>query len=384
MTVEVGIVGAGIHGVSAAFHLARRGRRLRLFERWAPAGGPTGRSSGVCRAYYTNDFLARVARESLLMFQDFRDVTGGRDAGHHVTGALFLHGQDEVGQVREAARRLNAIGTSIELLEREDISRRYPELALDGVALGAWEAGAGYADPVLTTRALFDRAVELALDASLHRRVISIEATAAGAVVTAEDGTHTRCERLLLAAGPWTRSLAAQVGVDLPLTVERHAVATFGWAGEQRLPFIVIDTPNGYYLKPEGEELFIVGGLHPEPPVDPEGFDRNVSARETERLAGAVIGRVPRLLAATGRGGWADLYDVSPDWQPVIGEIADGIFVDAGTSGHGFKLALGLGRHVADLVEGGPVDPGLAQFHPRRFEVGAHLAAGYGGARILG
>ncbi|HSR26346.1 MAG TPA: FAD-dependent oxidoreductase, partial [Candidatus Eisenbacteria bacterium] len=157
--VEVGIIGAGIHGVSAAFHLVRRGVRPRLFERWAPAGGPTGRSSGVCRAYYTNDFLARVARESLLMFRDFRDLTNGRDAGHHVTGALFLHGRDEAERVREAAARMNAIGTRIELLGPDDLERRHPDLALDGVAVGAWEPTAGYADPVLTTAGLFERAV---------------------------------------------------------------------------------------------------------------------------------------------------------------------------------------------------------------------------------
>jgi glycine/D-amino acid oxidase-like deaminating enzyme len=75
---------------------------------------------------------------------------------------------------------------------------------------------------------------------------------------------------------------------------------------------------------------------------------------------------------------------VSPDWQPVIGEIADGVFVDAGTSGHGFKLAPALGRHVADLVCGKPVDPALAQFHPSRFDDGGMLEAGFGSVRILG
>jgi glycine/D-amino acid oxidase-like deaminating enzyme len=75
---------------------------------------------------------------------------------------------------------------------------------------------------------------------------------------------------------------------------------------------------------------------------------------------------------------------VSPDWQPVIGEIADGVFVDAGTSGHGFKLAPALGRHIADLVTGADVDLGLSQFHPRRFLQASTLDAGFGEARILG
>jgi glycine/D-amino acid oxidase-like deaminating enzyme len=94
---------------------------------------------------------------------------------------------------------------------------------------------------------------------------------------------------------------------------------------------------------------------------------------------------VPHLAASEFHGGWASLYDVSPDWQPVIGEVAPNVFVDAGTSGHGFKLAPALGKHVADLVVGSAdLDPGLAEFDPFRFERGSSLAAGYRDARILG
>ena len=57
--VDVGIVGAGVHGASAAFHLASRGARATIFETGSPAGGPTGRSSGVCRAYYASILIWR-------------------------------------------------------------------------------------------------------------------------------------------------------------------------------------------------------------------------------------------------------------------------------------------------------------------------------------
>jgi sarcosine oxidase subunit beta len=127
-----------------------------------------------------------------------------------------------------------------------------------------------------------------------------------------------------------------------------------------------------------------MGPLHPEPNVDPDDFDEHVGTSEAERLGAGVVRRAPTLRHATARGGWASLYDVSPDWQPVIGEIAPGVFVDAGTSGHGFKLAPALGAHIADLLTGGEADPGLDQFHPHRFEQAGALDAGFGEARILG
>ena len=87
-TYEVGIVGAGVHGAAAAYHLAVRGVRTVVVERTTPAGGPTGLSSGICRAYYTNDFLARVARDAIDMFERFEEIVGA-DAGHRRTG-LYL------------------------------------------------------------------------------------------------------------------------------------------------------------------------------------------------------------------------------------------------------------------------------------------------------
>ena len=99
-TYDVAVIGAGVHGASVAFHLASRGVRTAVVEKTSPAGGPTGRSSAICRAYYTNAFLAAVARDSIAMFRDFEEHTG-RDAGFRQTGLLVLH---PAGTRRPSAR----------------------------------------------------------------------------------------------------------------------------------------------------------------------------------------------------------------------------------------------------------------------------------------
>jgi sarcosine oxidase, subunit beta len=288
--------------------------------------------------------------------------------------------------VRRTAAALTAIGTRTDVLAPEELAERFPRLDLDGIACAAFEDDAGYADPVLTTTAIASRARELG--ARIWQRAAVVDLTApdgdGGIRVRLHDGRQVTAGRLLLAAGPWTAPLARHVGVELPLTVERHVVATIATEAVDPLEHVLADVPRGYYAKPEPGAAFLVGPLTPEPPVaDPDGIDERIGEDELTALAGAVVARIPDLAAAAPRGGWASLYDVSPDWQPVIGEIAPGVYVDAGTSGHGFKLAPALGRHVADLVLGEP-DPGLAAFHPDRFDRGSALAAGYGAARILG
>ena len=378
---DVAIIGAGVHGASAAFHLASRGVRTVIVEKTSPAGGPTGRSSAICRAYYTNAFLASVARDSIAMLADFEQHTG-RGSGFRASGLLVLHPREDEATVREVVPRLNEQGIPTNLLEPRQVRAEWPAFDLDGVSVAAFERDAGYADPVLTTQGLFERARELGAEAILGHAVTGIEPDGGAWALRAGEETLA-AERVLIAAGPWSRTLAAMVGADLPLTVERHIVATFAWPDDVRVPAHG-DLPNGYYFRPEGDELFLVGPLHPEPTVDPDEFDERVGSEEASRLGARVVKRVPDLEHATARGGWASLYDVSPDWQPVIGEIAPGVFVDAGTSGHGFKLAPALGRYLADLVTGAGVDPGLRQFEPARFEHAEALDAGYGEARILG
>jgi sarcosine oxidase, subunit beta len=386
-SVDVLVIGGGVHGASAAWHLARRGVQVLLLERGELAGGPTGRSSAVCRAYYTDPFLAGVARESLDLLAAFAEHTDGRDAGFRPTGGLFLHGPRDAELVARTAPALTAIGTSTDLLTPAELAARFPRLDLDGVACAAYEHGAGYADPVLTTTGMVEHARELGARVLLRSEVVGFDVhggTDRGVTVGLADGTRVAAGRVLLAAGPWTGRLARMVGASLPLTVERHVVATFATAGTEHLDVVMADVPGGYYVRPEVGASLLAGPLTPEPTIaDPDQLDERIHDDEVAALGGALVRRLPDLGAAQPRGGWASLYDVSPDWQPVIGEVAPGVVVDAGTSGHGFKLAPALGRHVAGLVLG-EEEPGLAAFHPDRFLTGAGLAAGYGEARILG
>jgi sarcosine oxidase, subunit beta len=379
---DVAVIGAGVHGAAAAFHLASSGARVVVLDRWPPAGGPTGRSSAVCRAYYTNEFLARCARDSIAMMDDFEQVTG-YPSGYRRIGAVFLHPSEDEPAMRESVARLNELGIVTEILLPDEIRARFPVFDLAGIGVGAFERDAGYADPAATTMGLYRAALARGAEGRLGVEVTALEERVGGWMVATAEGDPVAAARLLVAAGPWTRGLASTAGVDLPLHVERHIVATFRWDGAPHVPMHA-DIVGGYYLRPEGSELFLVGPLHAAPEADPDDFSPQVTEDEVRALSEAVVHRSPGLDRSTAHGGWASLYDVSPDWQPLIGEIAPGLFVDAGTSGHGFKLAPALGRHVADLVMGERWDPGIDQFHPNRFSAEATLAAGYGDARILG
>jgi glycine/D-amino acid oxidase-like deaminating enzyme len=382
---EVGIIGAGVHGAAAAHHLARRGVATVVVDRGVPAGGPTGRSSAVCRAFYTNAFLAGMARDSIDMLAHFEDVVPGGYSGFRRTGCLFLHAEEDRAGVERAAEMLNGIGVGVEVLAASDLDGDFAQIDRRGVGVAVWEPGGGYADPTGTTTGLLDAAVNAGARRRLGHAVARIEPMAGGgAILHLDDATRLRCRRLLVAAGPWTAGLVAPLGVALPTTVERHIVACFRWTTATRVPYVVADLPLGYYAKPEGAELICIGHLSPGRRVHADDIVDAVSDDEVAAVGDGLLTRVPALGDLAVQSAWASMYDVSPDWQPVIGEVADGIVVHTGSSGHGFKLAPALGRHVAALLIGEMLDDRIMQFHPDRFAAGTLLAAGFGEVRIIG
>jgi glycine/D-amino acid oxidase-like deaminating enzyme len=378
---DVAIVGGGVHGAAAAYHLSQRGCSIVLLERSYPADGPTGLSTAVCRAYYTNEFLAEVAASSLAFFARFTALTGG-DAGFHQCGALYLHSPEDGAAVEATVALLRGHGYGISVVDTATIRDLVPGIDVTGTGLAVWETKAGYADPVGTTRGLLDQAARRGVRCRTRAQVTHLRQQAGSWSLEVADGPPVTASRVLVAAGPWTGQLLATAGISLPLTAQRHVVATMRPPAGSELRCVLADLVGSVYLKPEGRAL-CVGGLLDGPVVDPADPVAGLSSEEQQRLLAPVVRRLPGYADVACTGGWASLYDVSPDWQPVIGEVADGLFVDAGTSGHGFKLAPALGAHVATLVLGEQHDPGLAQFHPSRFARGERLDAGFGDARIL-
>src|SRR5262249_5453870 len=142
----------------------------------------------------------------------------------------------------------------------------------------------------------------------------------------------------------------------------------------------------GFYMRPAADCVVEVGSLdpgHAENPVDPDTCPDHAEPSTLEAYAAAVTTRLPALAGGHWRGSWSGIYDVTPDWHPAIGEVADGVYVAAGFSGHGFKLAPAVGLAVAELVlDGAATSFDLLPLDPNRFTVG-HLLSGRYGYSVL-
>jgi sarcosine oxidase subunit beta len=167
--------------------------------------------------------------------------------------------------------------------------------------------------------------------------------------------------------------------------VSRHQVAVFQrpeTLASPQHPFIG-DFVQGFYLRPETGRLTLSGSLEVSEAVnkvDPDHYAETVDMEFNLDMAERTERRVPAMGEAEIRKGWAGLYDVTPDWHPIIGRMPglEGFICAYGWSGSGFKMGPVVGEMIADLATGEqhcPIAPHLFRFE--RFAEGDLVTGRY-------
>ena len=157
MTRTTAVVGGGVIGAAVAWHLARRGHHVVVFDQRRGGVAATAQSGGLLRLHHTADCDIALAARALPTFQRFGELVGG-DCGYRPTGFALLVGAEHGEALRHNVDKVRAAGGKAEVVEPGALAARYPGLRLDGVAAAAYEPDGGYADPAATARLLLDGA----------------------------------------------------------------------------------------------------------------------------------------------------------------------------------------------------------------------------------
>jgi glycine/D-amino acid oxidase-like deaminating enzyme len=373
VTADVVIVGGGVTGASIAFHLASRGvRRVVVLERAFLAAGGTGRSVGVVRQLYPTRETTQMVQRSLAVFQRFGEAVGGH-AGYVPCGVLI----GVSAAMRPALHRARALqqelGIRAEVLEPSDVVRIEPRIDARGLGAAVWEPESGYGDPTSVTLGFADAARRLGATIVQGADVVGIR-TAGGRVIGVDTAGGDRIDAPVVvnAAGLWAPRVAALAGVSLPIVVGRHPV----FVVERRETFgaphpVYLDLAGGSYVRPETGGLTLTGSLTDDErdhPMDPDALGSDVGLDEATPVLERTGRALPALADAAWRRGYAGAFDITPDWMPILdASPVEGLWIAAGMSGHGFKLAPAVGEVMAALVTGGTPPVNLDAFRLSRF-----------------
>jgi len=387
-TADVVIIGGGVNGSSIAYHLAKRGfGKIVLVEKNALASGSTGKSAGIVRQHYSNPVIIQMVMESRKFFEGIAEELGGYP-GFVQNGFLLLVAEQEKEALKANVAAQRDLGLEVDLVPPDELSRFFPGINTEGVALASYEDTSGYADPHGTSVAFAEKAKQLGVDLQLGCQVLRLLVKNDAIYGVETDRGVIETQIVVNAAGPWGKELVRPVGIELPLIPRRlqETVVKSGDYGTHNPT--VIDLHQLVYFKPEPGGLILVGGgiTDDTNPVNPDQYkeqaDFETIADVTERLAF----RMPDLAEASFIRGWAGVITVTPDFHPILGKAPelDGLIHAMSCSGHGFKLSPAVGMLISELImDGRTTTIDISALGPDRFEKGETFSSRYKAFPIL-
>ncbi|MGQ9598703.1 MAG: NAD(P)/FAD-dependent oxidoreductase [Anaerolineae bacterium] len=369
-TAEVAIVGGGIMGTSTAYHLARRGcTDVVILERDLLAQASTGLSAGGIRQQFSHPANIRLSQEAVRVFERFEEEFGVNIEFRQV-GYLFLAQSEEVWQEFLTNVQIQRqYHVPVEVLTPEEIRYRWPYLNVEDLKGGTFGPEDGYADPYMAAMGFAQAARRLGVRIEEKTEVIGIQ-TEGGRVCGVETTRGPISAPVVVnVAGAWGAQVARMVGIDLPvLPYRRQVFMTKAFEPIPKPVPMILDMEPSFYFRGEGPGVLMGMSDKEEPP----SFNTNVDWSFLERVIEKAVHRAPILEEAEILRGWAGLYDITPDDNPIIGALpgVEGFFCAIGFSGHGFQQGPTVGRILAELILDGHTDFDLSPFAHDRFEKG--------------
>jgi sarcosine oxidase, subunit beta len=364
--VDVAIVGAGVTGLSVAWHLARLGvGRIVVLERTGIGAEASGVQPGGVRQQWSTRVSCDLAKESV---DFYLDVAARLDATARPRfdrcGYLFVADTDEMlAALEENVSLQQELGVPSRLVTPEEASVLVPGLLADGMKGASWCAEDGYFDKPQGVVEAFAEAVARDGVSIARADVAMIEQRGSAWSLVLVDGGRVAADAIVVAAGYGTPAIVSGLGIELPITKEARYLFFSSPIAERLLEPLVVASERRFAAKQLADGRVLASDLGAD--GDPESGRRHWRAN----VAKGVRSLLPQLEFVPFDILVEGFYDVTPDHQPILGRVDgyDGLWLAAGFSGHGFMMAPAVGRRLADAITGGVLDSSLQTLSIGRF-----------------
>ncbi|MCQ8187552.1 NAD(P)/FAD-dependent oxidoreductase [Streptomyces rugosispiralis] len=372
-SAEVVIIGGGVMGASTAFHLAEAGvTNIVVVERDDLGRGSSGKPIGGVRAQFSDPLNIELGGRSLRAYQEFRHRPGA-DIRLDTVGYLFLLDSARQASDFEAGVRLqNGLGVPSRMIGPDEAQRLCPYLSTDGLVAAAYSPTDGHARPGLVVQGYARAAARAGVTIATHTPVSGLDT--AGDRVVGVRTSHGRiaCSTVICAAGAWSARIGEMAGVDLPVRPVKRQLAFTApiTPSAPRIPFTIDFSSTAYFHN--SDDGLLLGLADPD---QEDGFDTTWTPEWLELFRTVARHRAPALAGMETVGGWAGLYEVTPDRNALIGRSTElpNFLYAAGFSGHGFLQAPAVGEAVRDLyLERAPFTD-ISPLSADRFRHGADI-----------
>ncbi len=365
---DVVVVGGGIMGLALAYELTRRGvRDVVVLERGFLNAGASGRNGGGVRAQWSTPTMIRLTRRSLAICDRFA-VDMGVNVWFRRGGYLFLATEPaQVARIERYAALQRREGLRTRVIDAAEALRIVPQLDASRVLAASWNPDDGVVFPWPFLWGYAARAEALGARVRTFTRVLGFEVSDRRISAVTTDRGRIACDTVVVAAGAWSKEVAALAGVALPNRPVRHEILVTEPLKAWLDPLVSLLGTGLYFSQSLRGE--IVGGMGD--PAEREGLSMGSTLRFLARFSRAAVGLVPALAGVKVVRQWAGCYDVTPDNGPVLGPAGYDNFLQlSGFVGHGFMTAPAVAELYADWIAGRGKDEIFDRFGVSRFERG--------------
>ena len=349
-TADVVIIGAGIQGLSAAYHAAKLGvRNLRVIEKEFIGAGSSGRSASMLLLQEDTEDKIRLSQFSYERYQAFRDELGV-DPGFKKIGYLSLVPENMREQALERLELRRKMGVRTILLSPAEISALVPVVNVEDVALGVFGPDDGVIDAHAIMQGYAAGARNLGVTIDQGTVATGLQ-TSGGSIVGVETNTgNIQTAMVVNAAGAKAGEVAGWLGIKLPIDNRRRSIYI-----TDEFPRIPLDTPMvmdsemEWYYRKEGPGVLMGMGKEQSHQVS-----LSPNWDYLPQVVEFAMHRVPIFEQAKIIRGWTGIRPLTGDRHPIIGPVehVSGFINDCGWGGEGVMHAPAGGQIVAECIAG--------------------------------
>src|SRR6056297_2398046 len=347
------IIGGGVIGAAIAYNLAEKGvQDIVVLEKNYIASGSTGSCGAGIRQQWGTKMNCLLSRKSMEIFENMNEILNTRrDIELKQGGYLLLaYSKKELDQFKENIKLQHKFDIPSRLLTVKEAKEIVPQLNTTGVSGAAFCPTDGHANPFRVNQAYVEAAERKGVEFYTYTKAEDIVVKKGRIKKVVTDKGDIETNRVVNAAGGFSKEVGKMAGIDIPTKSERHEILVTEQVNSILKPMVMSFSYNIYCQQtPDGS--FVMGYGDPN---EPESHNIRASWQFLEEMSKKATYLLPFLKDIRVIRQWAGLYNITPDAQPILDESnkIDGFFMAVGFSGHGFMIAPMTGILMSEMIIG--------------------------------
>ena len=380
---KVVVVGGGVVGVSALYHLAKKGwSDVVLVERKELTSGSTWHAAGLLPLFNMSYSVGQLHKYAVNLYKTLEEETGKNVGFSVVSNIRLASNKDRMDEYYQYAGVAQTIGVKVNFLKPEQVKEIWPLCHTDDLVGAIQHPEDGYIQPADLTQALATGARNRGAEIYRNTTVLGIKQTKNGWVVETDKGS-IECEHVISCSGNFARQTGKMVGLDIPvIPVEHQYIVTEPHPEIQKrkkdgLPEMGVlrDSDSRWYMREEAGGLILGPYEDGAPACYVDGPSKEseyeLFQEDLERLAPHIEGAIHRV-PAFGEVGVKKVYNgaicYTPDGNPIVGPAwgLKNFWINEGHS-FGITAAGGAGWQLAEWIVDGEPTIDMLGVEPRRY-----------------